>query len=182
MKRLWFDVTHLFEERLTNQTHSPNSLLRGSLLEEKNMLWPGPWSLSAMCPPCARLLPAICPSSVHLALAPVYIRYLTRPPCVSHAPAMRPPCDRLLSAASLVSAMCLLDSDTLCFRRFLGTRHAIWGVSRIPHYGMQKKTRSNGKVIQAVIRPLIASKQRLKSKLFCIAAPFDPYTGAARRL
>ena len=62
-----------------NSTSCSRSLLRGCLSYGRDMVWPRPGSLSAMCrletamcPPCVRLLSAMCPL------------------CVRHAPALCP--------------------------------------------------------------------------------------------
>ena len=62
------------------------------------MLWPHSWSLSALCPPCVRLVPAMCPLR----------------PCLQTLSATRVPCVRLEFAScplwmrfQTLSAMCL---------------------------------------------------------------------------
>ena len=91
---------------------SPNSLLWGSLLGKKtgrDMFWPRPWSLSAMCPlvstlsplwPRLQTLSAMCPWCVRLASA-LWVRF-------GRAPKTCPPSLRLVSrlvVSSLGSAL-----------------------------------------------------------------------------
>ena len=80
---------------------SPNSLPWGSLLEKKagrDMPWPLPQSLSALCPLCVRDASASCLPCVRLeSLKPCLpcVRLAFCPPCVGHVSALCPPVSTL---------------------------------------------------------------------------------------